>query len=206
MRKLSLFGAVAALGLVANVNAAPLATGNTLFPAPGEPDPADGGTVIDSMLTPFNVPGFFEGNLLTEVIAGDANNPLGGLTFTYTLTNSANSPNPIARLTVTNYASFGIDGSYQLPLTGLQPTLIDRTTADVVGFSFLGIGSGQLFPGNVSAQMVLQTNAPAYTVTSASVIDSGAITISTLGPAIPEPGTLGLAGIAAAALVGRRRR
>jgi len=209
MRNRALLGVVAAAALfvsplfVSPAQAIPLNTGDALF-APGEPDPADGGTVIASLTTPFSVPGFFEGELVAKVFTDDANNPLGGLTFTYEVKNFAASPNPIARLTVTNYDSFNIDGSYQLPLTGLQPTLMDRTTADVVGFSFLGVGAGQLFPGQTSALLVLQTNAGQYTTTSASIIDSGAITVPTLGPAIPEPASLGALALAAGLLIRRR--
>jgi hypothetical protein len=209
MRNRALLGFAAVIALfvspllVSPAQAIPLGTGDVLF-APGEPDPADGGTVIATLTTPFSVPGFFEGELIARVVADDANNPLGGLTFTYEVNNFATSPNPIARLTVTNYATFGIDGSYQLPLTGLPPTLMDRTSADVVGFSFLGVGSGQLFPGNTSALLVLQTNASLYTTTSASIIDSGAITVPTLGPAVPEPASLGALALAAGMLIRRR--
>lgn len=191
--------------LASNTQAAPLAVGNSLFPAPGEPDPSDGSTVLASLTSPFNVPGFFIGSLTATVVAGDPANPLGGLTFTYELSNAPQSPNAIARLTVTNYSGFGTDASYETPATGLTPALIDRLSSDVVGYSFSGIGAGPIFPGVTSAVLVLQTDATAWTQTSASIIDAGAVTVPTLGPTIPEPASIGLLGVAGCALLSRRR-
>jgi hypothetical protein len=186
--------------------AAPLTAGNTLFPAPGEPDPTDGGNVVASLTTPFHVPGFFIGSLTATVVENDPANPYpGGLTFTYIVNNDPTSPNAIARMTTTQWASFLTDASYQIPATGRTPALIDRLTSDVVGYSFSGIGSGQILPGMTSALLVVQTDAAGWQQTTASIIDSGAITINTLGPNIPEPATLGFLSLAAGAILMRRR-
>jgi hypothetical protein len=189
---------------VTRASAAPLATGSTLFPAPGETDPS-GGIVVSSLTTPFNVPGFFQGSLLATVISGDPSNTLGGLTFTYQITNAAASPNAIARFTVNHYSGFNVDASFQLPATGLPPSLIDRTTADTVGASFSAVGQGVLFPGQTSARLVYQTNATAFAPATASIIDSGAISVATLGPAVPEPASIGICGFVAAMALARRR-
>jgi MYXO-CTERM domain-containing protein len=183
--------------------AAILPSGGTLFPAPGEPDPT-GGVEVANLTTPFAVPGFFSGSLTTRVISGDPSNTLGGLTFTYLLTNGTAGPNAMARLTVKDFTGFATDASYQVPTSGVAPAYIDRLTADVIGFSFSGIGAGPIFPGQSSSLLVVQTDAQGWVASTASIIDSGAITVASLGP-IPEPATLGLAAFGALALVRRRR-
>lgn len=189
--------------LVLPAQAAVLGPGTTLFPAPGEADPT-GGSVIASQTLPFAVPGFFTGSLKSEVISGDPSNPLGGLTFTYVLTNDTASPNAMARMTVQDFTGFQADASFQTPAAGVPPTFIDRLTGDVIGFSFSGIGQGPVFSGMSSAVLVVQTDAPAFVPSSASIIDSGAITVPTFGPFIPEPATLGLVAFGALALIRRR--
>jgi hypothetical protein len=189
----------------ADVQAAPLAVGGTQFPAVGEPDPTGGVVVGAPLVSPFAVPGFFIGTLTSTAIAGDPSNPLGGLTFVYDLTNAPGSPNAIARMTVEDFTGFLTDASYEtVPApVGLPPTLIDRLTADTVGFGFLGFGPGPLFPGMTSARLVVQTNAPAAILSEANIIDSGSITVPALGP-VPEPASLGL--LAAAGVLAIRRR
>ena len=58
--------------------------------AVGETDPT-GGTVLSSLSAPF-VAGTYSGTLISQVISGDPSNPLGGLTFTYLLTNNLGMP------------------------------------------------------------------------------------------------------------------
>ena len=203
--KSAMLAAAAVLTLGVSANAALLNTGSALFPAPGEPDPV-GGTVVASQTIPFNVPGFFDGSLRSEVIRG-GNNPFGAnaLTFTYRIVNAASSPNAIARFTIDPYTGFQTDASFQTPSVGVNPALIDRNTADTVGFSFSQqIGPGALLPGTNSATLVVQTDATNFQNALGNIIDSGAISVLSFAP-IPEPATLGLAGFAALALVRRRR-
>ena len=203
--KSAMFAAAAVLALGVSAQAAVLNVGASLFPAPGEPDPV-GGTVVATQTIPFNVPGFFDGSLRSEVIRG-GNNPFGAnaLTFTYRIVNAASSPNAIARFTVDPYTGFSTDASFQTPSTGVNPAIIDRNTADTVGFSFSQqIGPGALLPGTNSAVLVVQTNATNFQNTLANIIDSGAISVLSFAP-VPEPTTLGLAAFGALALVRRRR-
>lgn len=182
--------------------ASPLPIGGTLFPAPAEPDPV-GGVVIDSMVSPFLTP-TFSGTLVTYVISGDVSNPLGGLTFAYRAFNDGTSAHPLSRVTMNGYTGWLTDASYQVPAAGIAATLINRPTADFVGFSYMDvIGPGLITPGASSALMVVQTNAPAYTINAASVIDGYVATVPTFAP-IPEPATMALLGLGALAF--RRRK
>lgn len=201
-----------ALGTVAGVlllagsaQGALINVGQTLFPAPGETDPTGPYVVVASLAQPFNT-GTFSGVLTSQVLMGDTSNLLGGLTFTYRVSNNQGSQNVEARLTVNGYTGWTTDGGYQIPLTGLSPALADRQTADVVGFSFLSapLGVGPIQPGQQSTLLVVQTNAPTWTGSFASVIDGTVATIPTFGPA-PEPATLTLLALSAAALIRRRR-
>ena len=204
-RRSAMLAVAALLACGMSANAALLTPGNALFPAPGEPDPV-GGTVIANQTIPFNVPGFFDGSLTSTVVRG-GNNPFGAnaLTFTYRIVNAPSSPNAIARMTIDPYTGFQTDASFQTPSVGVNPALIDRNTADTVGFSFSQqIGPGALLPGTNSAVLVIQTNATDFQNALANIIDSGAISVLSFAP-VPEPTMLGLAGVGALVLIRRRR-
>jgi hypothetical protein len=171
--------------------AVPLLPNQTVLAA-AEPDPVGGVVVGGPLVSPFAGVAF-GGTLVSSVIAGDPSNPLGGLTFTYQILGDPRSANAIGRLTITDYMGWLTDVSYQVPLAGLQPTMMDRSLlGNVVGFSFIGqpLGAGTLPPGASSAVFVVQTNAPAFASGLASVIDgSVAGNIATYAP-VPEPATL----------------
>jgi hypothetical protein len=199
--------AVACVILAATISlAAPLGTGQTLYPAPGEPDPTGGVAACGSPVTYAFATGTFSGTLTTTVIAGDPSNPYGGLTFTYVLHNDATSTNVNARLTTRDWTGFSTDASYQTPATGVIPTYIDRLTVDVIGFSFQGppIGAGPIPPGANSAVLVVQSNAHTCVDAIANVIDGSTANVQTLGPA-PEPSALVLLAMGGFALIRRRR-
>ncbi len=188
-------GAALALGasFVSHVHGAPLATGSVLIPSSAEFDPV-GGTVLSTLTVPFVAPGAFSGTLTTEVISGDTTNTLGGLTFTYLITNDAGGTNSIGRMSVVDYDGFATDGNYQVPAGGVAPASIDRNVSgDVIGFNFvptpLDPSTGFLTPGLSSALLVIQTDAPAFRESFANFIDGGVATTGTLAP-VPEPGTM----------------
>lgn len=192
--------------------AAPLPPGTALFGPSTEGDPV-GGSLVTTSTDAFTVPGAFSGTLKTDVISGDTSNPFGGLTFIYTLSNDGVAgPNSIGRLSLAGLSGFGLDGSYQIPATGVAPASIDRNpSGDVVGFNFVPLASdpatGFLAPGTSSAVLVIQTDATAYAKGSfGSLIDGGVGTVEAIIP-VPEPATivLTLVGLAATAVVGRRR-
>src|SRR5262245_31497064 len=179
--------------------AAPLAPGATIA-APGEPDPTggvvQGGTGVAVPFASPPGPGQFSGTLTTTVISGDPSNALGGLTFTYRLTNDAVSLAALERMTNLNFTGFLTDVSYQTPAAVVAPTTIDRDpAASTIGWNFSPLGAGVIQPGGASALMVIQTNAHAFAQINANVIDGSIAVASSFGPIVPEPASLSLLGI-----------
>lgn len=187
-------GLAALLVMPSALLATPLPPGVTLYPAPG-PVPAPGGAVVaGGFAVPF-ASGLYSGTLTSTVLAGDPTNPLGGLTFTYLITNNPTpiSTDQIERLTINNFDTLPVDGSFSVPglPPSLAPTLIDRSiSGGTIGFSFNAptVGPGTLLPGMGSALLVLRTGAPAFTPTFASVIDGTVTTVASFAPMpVPEP-------------------
>lgn len=208
---------IAAISSPSGASAATLNPGDTLV-ASGEPDPI-GGAVIDSLSSPLNA-ATFTGTLVSKVISGDTSNPLGGLTFTYQITNFGASPHSIERLTLNNFGFTLTDASYQTPLVGtnVAPSTINRSVGpdgDAIGFSFIphigppvNFGNGDILPGRTSALLVIQTNWPTYQRSQAFVIDGSTAMATTFSP-IPEPSSVVLASMGLVGLVAtawRRRR
>lgn len=193
------------LGLIASTAfAIPIAPGQSALAVP-EPDPAGGGVVVTTGPLPF-AGAAFSGTLNSTVIAGDANNPWGGLTFIYDLVNSPNSIDSVGRLTVTDYVGWLTDMSFRLGVPGLPPTTMDRSlNSNVVGFSFIAppLGPGALLPGMFAATLVVQTNAPWWKPAMANVINGDVAQVPSLAP-IPEPASMLL--LTGGLLVALRRR
>jgi hypothetical protein len=160
---------------------------------------------------PFTGTGF-SGVLVSTVYRrpNDANQ----LTFTYQLQNSPNSSNVLHRLTVSSFAGFNTDVSKPVgppPAGTIEPTLADRSTPDVVGFSFLdGFGPGPIRPGQQSSLLVVETNAITHVESRAAIIDGTTAVVGTYAPLmpIPEPGTwaLGILGILGLIGIARKAR
>ncbi len=200
---------VAVLGLLlaaSAVQAAPLSVPGFLTPVPTEADPGAAVPIAGTGLpVPFTGLGF-SGVLVSTVYRGNSFGP-DNLTFTYQLSNDASSVNALHRLTVSSFENFLTDVSIQAG--GIAPTLADRSTTDVVGFGFLdGLGQGPVRAGMSSSLLVVETNAIAYSGSTASVIDGTTSTVATFAPlpAIPEPTTWALGIIGMLGLVGYGRR
>lgn len=184
--------------LATQAHGAALVPGSVLIPGAAEPDPVGATLITSTGAVPFVVPGSFTGTLTTTVYGPDPSNPLGGLTFTYLISNDASSSNSIGRLTVGEFLGFATDGSYQVPVAppAVAPASIDRNVSgDVVGFNFVPTPvdplTGFLSPGVSGALLVIQTDAPAYAPSIANLIDGGVASVASLGP-VPEPSTIAL--------------
>ena len=196
--------------LCAPLYAAPITAGSTIA-APGEPDPTGGvvqaGTGVAVPFASAPGPASFSGSLTTTVIAGDPSNTLGGLTFTYRITNDLASLSAIERMTNLNFAGFLTDVSYQTPPGGsVVPTSVDRdVSGSTIGWGFSALGAGVIPAGGSSALVVIQTNAPAFVPINANIIDGSIAVAASFGPAVPEPAALALLGIGMFSVGGFRR-
>jgi hypothetical protein len=149
----------------------------------------------------------FSGVLVSEVYRrpSDSNQ----LTFTYQLSNNASSANVLHRVTVSSFDGFTTDVSRQGPAAQIIPTLADRSTPDVVGFSFLdGFGQGPIRPGQQSALLIVETNAITHVASTAAIIDGTTAMVGTFAPlmAIPEPSTWALGILGVLGLLGMVRK
>jgi MYXO-CTERM domain-containing protein len=181
--------------------------------APGGFIPSTVGAPPDPATLVFSSPGtfvgkdsvgntVFTGSEVSSVYADPAN-PLGGLTFTYTVSNDLTSPDAMERVSVSNFLGFLTDVVYSGP--GDAPLFFDRTNADVVGFDFFGVGIPQ---GTTTSTLIIRTNATTFTASTLSVIDGGTGVVASVGPVPtggPEPASLGILGAGALLMLRRRR-
>ncbi len=102
---------------------------------------------------------------------------------------------------ISGYTNYTVNGAYPTPNAGtIAPNLFDRQVADVIGAQFNNLfrGTGPLPPHSTSSIIVLQTNAPSFQPSFASLINGLTTQVNTYAPSgqpIPEPGTLVLAAI-----------
>lgn len=187
---------------VASAATVTVAPGDTVYSV-GDSFPTTGVVIAGGTQEPYSF-GSISGYLTSSVIAGDTDNPYGGLTFTYLLESSLASTSQLHRLTINDFGGWLTDFSYQLPAVGINPITFDRGfgSGDVVGFTWLGapVGYGAINPGGSGSLLVIQTNAPSYQATTASVIDGVTASVNSLAPAVPEPSTMALLALGAIAL------
>ena len=178
---------VLSLAGTTTVQAFPLAPGQTI-PAVNEPDPIAGtvqaGTGAAVPFASGGSSGAYSGTLTSTVIAGDVTNTLGGLTFTYRLTNDTTSLSALERMTNLDFTGWQTDVSFQAPTAGVIPTTVDRDpSSSTVGWSFNPVGLGTIAPGATSALLVIQTNAPAFEMIDANILDGSTANVQSFGPA-----------------------
>jgi MYXO-CTERM domain-containing protein len=206
------FGVIAVLGLThlivgtSAASALPLPPSSSVFPLPLGIG-TSGGVVIASQTLPFST-SLYSGTLTSQVISGDTNNPHGGLTFTFLLSNDARSSSSLNRLTLNGFTNaFSVDASWFGSSPNIAPFAVDRDGTGVVGFSFNTILPGflRIAPGTSSTLLILQTNSTTYFNTLASVIDGRVTQVGSFAP-VPTPGVASLLGLGGALAVRRRRR
>jgi len=205
-------GVFAVLGLThlivgtSAASASPLPPSSSVFPLPVGIG-TSGGVVIASQTLAFST-SLYSGTLTSQVISGDTNNPHGGLTFTFLLSNDASSSSSLNRLTLNGFTSgFSVDASWFGSSPSVAPIAVDRNTTGVVGFSFNTILPGflRIAPGTSSTLLILQTNSTTYFNTLASVIDGRVTQVGSFAP-VPTPGVASLLGLGGVLAVRRRRR
>jgi len=144
----------------------------------------------------------FTGDLTTQVISGTQ-----GLDFVYQFTNNDNSPDSILTFSTAVFSGFTTNADYLAGSGGGFPTTVNRdsnNSGDTITFAF-PLASA-VNPGSNSVDLVVQTNATAFTLGTVSVQDGGNASISAPAPlAVPEPATAAIAGFALLSLGMRRR-
>ena len=182
--------AVVSLGTVA-VRATSLVPGTAISPLSPEAEPAVGSVLVVSLSAPVTALSF-TGTLVSSVYSSDSSNPWGGLTFTYQLYN--NGPDTVERLTLSSFAGFLTDVSYNG--SGIVPLNAVRTAAgNQISFNFRTPDEqGTLTPGASSSLLIIQTDSSRYQNSIAGVINSSTANSATFAPAaVPEPATVTLA-------------
>jgi PEP-CTERM motif len=183
----------------------PLAPGSSVT-AGVDPGPV-GGTLLDSIPSPFATTSF-TGLLTSSVYSGDASNPfgLGDLTFTYQLL-IAGGPDSASAVSVGPFTGFLTAVGFNPTSGTVPPGTISRNPTGSQAIKFDFSSTGYVMAGQMSYLLVVQTDATAYTLGNATVLDStGSPNVLALAPsAVPEPASLGLIALGLTALAGYRR-
>jgi hypothetical protein len=199
-----LLGLCLALALV-STPVVPSVSGALALP-PGSPPVAlgatpVGGVVVANLVSPFaGGNGKFSGTLTTTIWVNDPNNPLGGLTFQYTLFNNPNSIDSLERLTLIDWATSPVALVDNVAIGGTVFAAAATRTAppgDTIGFSWSPF-TGQIMPG-ATGSVLIQTPLKAWKDSVASVLDGGTAAAATFAP-VPEPTTI-IAGAGALGLL-----
>lgn len=186
-------------------SATPLFPGQSITPAPVLVDPIPGTLLADTGIVNFTTGAFLSGST-REVVFTDA--VTGDLDFVYAISNSSASTDSIVRSTIASFAGFITNVGYDLTanpnLLGsapiVLPTSIDRSLAgDTIGFNFAaGFGPPlPLAPGLSSTNLVIETNATAFSSGVINFIDGGTATVNGFAPTLtptPEPASYLLMG------------
>jgi len=173
-------------------------------------------------------PAFFGGTLLNSAITNVSNLSYNGiartavyqtstgLDFYYQFSNNSTSKNGIERFTAFDFSSLGAAAvdvfqtsqAFGIFTAGTEASsYADRTTKNVVGFSFVPNGFSKIQPGVTSYTQIIRTNAHNYVAGNFGLLDGIGDNARGFAPAVPEPATnaLLLSGLGMIGFIGRRR-
>jgi hypothetical protein len=195
------FAAVVAAALVTQASAVNLNPGQSSALS-GEPYMA--GTLVASLVRPVHATNavgqlVFTGTLEQWVYRrGD-----GNLDFVYQYMN--NGPDAVTRISTTGYAGFTTYVNWDNTSTGNVNPLSAFRQANGNTISFNFDPPNEIGAGMTTFRFFIRTNAPDYTEGATQLINGGTHSVQTYAP-VPEPASLAVLGIGAAALLRRRRR
>lgn len=201
--------ALALLGTFGSANATVL-TPNVLTTSVDVVPTYFGGTLLDSAITNIS-------NLSYNGIARTAVYDTGtGMDFYYQFSNDITSMNGVERFTAFDFTSLGNSAvdvfqtsqAFGIFTAGTEPSdYADRTTANVIGFSFEPNGTSKIDPGTSSYTQIIRTNARYYVAGNFGLLDGIGDNAVGFAPAVPEPETyaLMLSGLGLIGFIGRRR-
>lgn len=141
--------------------------------------------------------GAFTATLDSAVYSDPSNTFCAGcLDFFYQITNSGGSMDNIGRVTAINFTSWMVDAGFStagepadggtaFPVGTWAPGLVDRNTADSIGFQFSDIATA-IPPGGTSVVLVIETNATAFQSGKAAALDGGTADFNAFEPASPK--------------------
>ena len=158
---------------------------------------------------------------LNAAVYSDPSNTFcpGCLDFVYQVTNSGGSTDDIGRVTAFSYTGSQVDAGYSVagepadggtafPTGTWAPGLVDRNTADTVGFQFANVATA-IPPGGTSVVLVIETDATSFAPGTASALDGGTANFHAFEPtssaSTPEPASAVMLGLGMVALAGLRR-
>lgn len=131
--------------------------------------------------------------------------------FWYRVNNHASSKD-LHRFVVNGYttplfAPVSTDVDYSGASSGVLPAIIDRSSGNgtTVGFYFINGLGGAIAQGTTSKLMKVSTNATTYSLSTGAVINGSSLNMGGVYAPVPEPMTMGLAGVALLAVARRRK-
>jgi hypothetical protein len=115
-------------------------------------------------------PSAYSGTLTSAVYTNDPGNSFGAnrLTFTFLLSNNANSRDAIERFVANNYVGLQVDAAVNAAGGGRSPSTADRQATGIsIGFDYTN--TLPIAPGTSSTLLVLHTNATQFVPVTNSI-------------------------------------